>query len=218
LSIPLGCPIESWRQLRVTATVAPTTGKAQGYSQSEEFIDTCMIAKATKLAGAFIIEPEYFADERGFFARSWSEQELGALGEPIRFVEGNLSFNNKRGTLRGMHYQAQPYAQAKLVRCNRGAIYDVAVDLRPHSPTFKQWIGAELSAENRLMLYVPGDFGHGYLTLSDDAEVYYQVSAAYAPDSSRGFRWNDPAFNIQWPEVDELIINQRDIDYPDFNL
>lgn len=177
-----------------------------------------MIAKTTNLDGVLIIEPEIFRDERGFFARAWSEQELGALGEPTTFVEGNLSFNKKRGTLRGMHYQAEPHAQAKLVRCNRGAIYDVAVDLRRDSPTFKQWFGAELSAENRFMLYVPGDFGHGYLTLTDDSEVYYQVSAGYAPESSRGFRWNDPAFNIQWPEVAELIINQRDSDYPDFNL
>jgi len=175
-----------------------------------------MVAKKTILDDVYILEPEIFADERGFFARSWSTSELATIGVETTFVEGNLSFNNRRGTLRGMHYQAAPHAQAKLVRCTRGAIYDVAVDLRPESPTFKRWFGIELSADNRLMLYLPGDFGHGYLTLEDETEVYYQVSSAYAPESSRGFRWNDPAFQIEWPHGDELIINPRDRQYPDF--
>lgn len=177
-----------------------------------------MIAKATKLSGALIIEPESFADERGFFARSWSEQELTALGLESRFVEANMSFNKQAGTLRGMHYQAAPHGQAKLVRCTRGAIYDVGVDLRPNSETFRQWIGIELSAENRLMLYLPEDFAHGYLSLADSTEVHYQVTGIYSPQSARGFRWNDPAFDIQWPAQDPLKMNERDREYPDFNL
>lgn len=177
-----------------------------------------MIAKATKLPGMFIIEPEQFEDERGFFARSWSEQELTALGAESRFIEGNMSFNKQAGTLRGMHYQAAPYGQAKLIRCTQGSIYDVGVDLRKDSETFKQWVGIELSAENRLMLYLPGDFAHGYLTLEDDTEVHYQVTGVYSPGSARGFRWDDPAFSIQWPAVDALKINKRDREYPDFKL
>lgn len=177
-----------------------------------------MIAKATKLPGAFIIEPEQFADERGFFARVWSEQEFNALGVESRFIEGNLSFNREAGTLRGMHYQAAPYGQAKLVRCTRGSVYDVGVDLREDSETFKQWMGVELSAENRLMLYLPGQFAHGYLTLEDDTEVHYQVTGVYSLESARGFRWDDPAFGIQWPPLDALKINKRDREYPDFKL
>ena len=177
-----------------------------------------MIVKNTNVESVFVIEPERYDDERGFFARMWSEVELAKLGVETRFVEGNISFNKKRGTLRGMHYQAAPHGQAKLVRCKRGAVYDVAVDLRPGSPTFKKWVGVELSAENLSMLYVPGDFGHGYLTLEDATEVYYQVTAPYVPESSRGFRWDDPAFQIQWPAVGELTINRRDLEYPDFQL
>ena len=177
-----------------------------------------MITKATRISDVSIIAPEQFWDERGFFARAWSERELDALGLESRFVEANLSFNKQAGTLRGMHYQIEPHGQAKLVRCTRGTVYDVAVDLRPDSPTFKKWVGVELSAENRLMLYVPGDFGHGYLTLTDATEVYYQVTAPYVPESSRGFRWDDPAFQVEWPEVGELTINQRDLEYPDYQL
>ncbi len=175
-----------------------------------------MIAKATKLSGAFIVEPEQFQDERGFFARSWSEQELAALGVESRFIEGFMSFNRQAGTLRGMHYQLAPHCQAKLVRCTQGLIYDVGVDLRADSETFMQWIGMELSAENRLMLYLPGNFAHGYLSLEDNTEVHYQVTGAYAPESARGFRWDDSAFQIQWPALARLNINKRDRDYPDF--
>ena len=177
-----------------------------------------MIAKVTRLSGVFLIEPEAFEDERGFFARSWSEQEFTALGVDGRFVEGNVSYNKKAGTLRGMHYQTAPYGQAKLVRCTRGAIYDVAVDLRPTSATYKQWVGVELNAENRSMLYLPGECAHGYQTLTDDTEVFYMVSGSYQPASSSGFRWNDPAFEIQWPDVEERTVIQRDQDYPDFSL
>ncbi len=177
-----------------------------------------MIAKATKIHGAFILEPEQFDDERGFFARAWSVRELDALGAEGQFIEGNISFNKQVGTLRGMHYQAAPNGQAKLVRCTRGSIYDVGVDLRDDSETFRQWIGVELSAENRLMLYLPGQFAHGYLTLVNDTEVYYQVTKAYSPEAARGFRWDDPAFGIQWPALEALNINQRDREYPDYEL
>jgi dTDP-4-dehydrorhamnose 3,5-epimerase len=177
-----------------------------------------MITKATKLHGAFIIEPEMFSDERGFFARVWSVQELAALGVEAAFVEANISFNKHAGTLRGMHYQEEPYAQAKLVRCTRGSIYDVGVDLRADSETFRQWVAIELSAENRLMLYLPGDFAHGYLSLEDNTEVHYQVTGIYSPESARGFRWNDLAFGIQWPAVVAPKINKRDREYPDFKL
>lgn len=170
----------------------------------------------TKLKDAFIIEPRYFKDERGFFARAWSEEEFLARGIGVKFVEGNISSSRKRGTLRGMHYQAEPYGQAKLVRCTRGSMFDVGVDLRPDSSTFKQWIGVELSAQNGLMLYLPGDFGHGYLTTMDDTEVCYQATGVYAPESSRGFRWNDPAFGVEWPQVEELITNERDRTYANF--
>ena len=177
-----------------------------------------MIAKATKLPGAFIVAPEKFEDERGFLARCWSEQELAALGMDGRFIEANISFNKQAGTLRGMHYQAAPYGQAKLIRCTRGSIYDVGVDLREDSETFRQCVGIELSAENRLMLYLPDQFAHGYLTLEDDTEVHYQVTGVYSPESARGFRWNDPAFDVKWPQTNGLIINERDRTYPDFKL
>ncbi|MGH9928641.1 MAG: dTDP-4-dehydrorhamnose 3,5-epimerase [Pyrinomonadaceae bacterium] len=177
-----------------------------------------MIITETGIKGALVIAPERFNDERGFFARAWSQREFSDLGAEADFIEGNLSYNERRGTLRGMHYQAAPHRQAKLVRCTRGSIYDVGVDLREDSETFRQWVGVELSAENRIMLYLPGNFGHGYLTLADATEVHYQVTEAWAPEFARGFRWDDPAFNIQWPKVDELIINKRDLEYPDFKL
>jgi dTDP-4-dehydrorhamnose 3,5-epimerase len=175
-----------------------------------------MITRKTKLDTVFVLEPEPFADERGLFARAWSESELAALGVASRFVEGNFSYNHKRGTLRGMHFQAAPHGQAKLVRCTRGSIFDVGIDLRPGSPTFKQWVGVELSAANRLMLYLAGDVAHGYLTLEENTEVHYQVSEVYVPDANRGFRWNDPAFGIVWPETGSLVINDRDRSYADF--
>ena len=134
------------------------------------------------------------------------------------FVETNISYSRTRGTIRGMHYQAAPFGQAKLVRCTRGAVFDVAVDLRPTSPTYSEWVGVELSAENRSMLYLPGDCAHGFQTLTDDTEVFYMVSQVYDPASGRGFRWDDPAFKIEWPEVEERIVLQRDREYPDFSL
>ena len=174
-----------------------------------------MIFSETKIGGVFVIEPERFEDERGFFAPSFSQREFEARGLAGRFVENNISFNKRRGTLRGLHYQAAPHGQAKLVRCTSGAIFDVAVDLRRESPTFRQWVGVELTARNRLMLYVPEGFAHGFQTLEDDAEVFYQVSERYAPESAGGVRWDDPAFGIEWPLKVE-VINDRDASYEDF--
>jgi dTDP-4-dehydrorhamnose 3,5-epimerase len=175
-----------------------------------------MIICETKLSGAYIIEPKRFEDERGFFASAWSEKGLEELGVESRFIGGNISFNKHRGTLRGLHFQAAPHGQAKLVRCTRGAIFDVGVDLRPDSPSYKQWFALELSADNLLMLYLPAEMAHGYLTLEDDCEVYYQVTKDYVPESNRGFRWNDPAFGITWPWQGLPIMNERDRTYPDF--
>ncbi|MGI8654644.1 MAG: dTDP-4-dehydrorhamnose 3,5-epimerase [Pyrinomonadaceae bacterium] len=176
-----------------------------------------MIFTETKLKGAFIVEPERLADERGFFARSWSAREFAQRGIDSRLVECNISFNKKKGTLRGMHFQTAPHAQAKLVRCTMGAIYDVIIDLRPASQTFRQWIAAELSAANGRMLFVPEEFAHGFQTLEGNTEVFYQMAEYYAPESGSGVRWNDPAFGIEWPP-DERIIIDRDQQYPDFVL
>jgi len=175
-----------------------------------------VIFKETKLKGAFIVELEKFADERGFFALSWSRDEFARRGLESQFAECNVSFNHQQGTLRGMHYQEAPHGQAKVVRCTSGSIYDVIIDLRADSPTFKQWVGVELSAGNRLMLYVPKDFAHGFQTLEDETEVFYQMSSPYVPDSGRGVRWNDPAFGIDWPAPEAKIINERDQNYSDF--
>jgi dTDP-4-dehydrorhamnose 3,5-epimerase len=173
---------------------------------------------ATKLPGAFIIEPERFDDERGFLARVWSARAFAERNLSAPFVECNISYNKRRGTLRGMHFQRAPHAQAKLVRCTRGAIYDAIIDLRPESPTFKQWLGVELTAENRLSFYVPEGCAHGYQTLVDETEIFYQMSEVYAPEASDGVRWNDPAFAIEWPDNDgqERIIIARDRQYHDF--
>lgn len=174
-----------------------------------------MIFHQTKLAGVYEIELERKHDQRGFFARSWCQDEFAAHGLDPALVQCNVSFNAHRGTLRGMHFQAAPHAENKLIRCTKGSIYDVVVDLRPGSPTFRQWIGAVLSADNRDMLYVPEGCGHGFLTLSNDSEVFYQMSAFYNAEAARGFRWNDPAFGIAWPgEV--KVVSERDQTYPDF--
>jgi dTDP-4-dehydrorhamnose 3,5-epimerase len=174
-----------------------------------------MILTETKLVGAFVIELEKFEDERGFFAQSWSQKDFAERGLDARLVECNLSFNRKKGTVRGMHYQEPPHGQVKLVRCTRGAIFDVIIDLRPDSQTFRRWVGVELTANNHRAVYVPKGFAHGFQTLADDSEVFYQTSAPYAPGSGRGVRWNDPAFGIEWPE-DVRIIIARDAEYADF--
>ncbi len=174
-----------------------------------------MIFNETKLKGAFIIEQDFLKDSRGFFARSWSEREFAAEGLHPTFVESNISFNIKKGTLRGMHYQTAPYEQPKLVRCSMGAIFDVIIDLRPDSLTYKEWVGVELNAENRRMLYMPAGFAHGFQTLRDNTEIFYQMGQVYAAEHGRGVRWNDPAFGIEWPP-DERTIIERDAQYPDF--
>lgn len=173
-----------------------------------------MIFQETKLAGACVIEVERLADERGFFAGTFDENEFAARGLKSRIVQSNISFNTHAGTLRGMHYQAAPVEQPKLVRCTRGSIYDVIIDLRPGSRTRFQWFGIELSAENRRMLYIPAGFAHGFQTLEDESEVVYEMFAPYAPDCARGVRWDDPAFAILWPAA-ERIINERDRSYAD---
>lgn len=175
-----------------------------------------MIFRDTKLAGAYILELETIGDERGFFARAWCERELEARGLNAHMVQANLSFNRKKGTLRGLHYQVAPYEEAKLVRCFRGAIYDVIIDLRPDSPTYMQWIGVELTAENRKLLYVPEHLAHGYQTLVDNTEVFYQVSQFYSPVAERGVWWNDPAFGIKWPEAADRIISSKDRSWPPY--
>jgi dTDP-4-dehydrorhamnose 3,5-epimerase len=174
-----------------------------------------MIFTETKLKGAFIIEPEPLEDERGFFARTFDQKEFKAHGLNPWVVQCNISFNKKKGTLRGMHYQIAPYQEAKLVCCTKAAVYDVIIDLRKDSSTFKQWVAVELTAENRHMLYIPEGFAHGFQTLKDDTEVFYQMSEFYHPESAMGVRWNDPAFGIVWPD-DIRVISDKDQQYPDF--
>jgi dTDP-4-dehydrorhamnose 3,5-epimerase len=174
-----------------------------------------VIFKETYLSEAFVIEPEKLEDERGFFARSFCRKEYKNYGLNPRVTQCNISFNLKRGTLRGMHYQVSPFEEAKLVRCTRGAIHDIIVDIRPESLTFKGHFGLTLTAENRRMLYIPEGFAHGFLTLEDNTEVFYQMSEFYDPASARGFRWNDPGFSITWPASIE-VISERDRNYPDF--
>lgn len=174
-----------------------------------------MIFTPTKFAGAFIIDLEKIADERGFFARAWCNNEFKNQGLKENFVQCNISYNKSKGTIRGLHYQLKPYDEAKLVRCLSGAIYDVIVDLRPSSSTHKQWLGVELNESNRRALYVPEGFAHGFQTLTDNAEVFYQVSQFYTPQYERGIRWDDPLFRINWP-LTLTQISSKDCNYPDF--
>lgn len=176
-----------------------------------------MIFTETKLDGAFLIDIEERTDERGFFARSWCQKEFEQHGLVPLVVQANISFNHKKGTVRGMHYQASPYEETKLVRCTRGAIYDVIVDLRKGSPTYCQWISAELTADNRRMLFVPEGYAHGFQTLTDATEVCYQVSQFYTPGAERGARFNDPAFSIRWP-LDVTVISEKDANWADFQI
>jgi dTDP-4-dehydrorhamnose 3,5-epimerase len=169
----------------------------------------------TKLPGVFEIRLEPKPDERGFFARTWCQREFEAHGLNSSLVQCSVSFNGRKGTLRGIHYQIAPHEETKLVRCTRGAMYDVVVDLRPQSPTFKDWIAVVLTAENRKMVYVPKGCAHGFLTLKDDSEVFYQMSEFYNAESARGVRWDDPAFQIAWPEKVALI-SERDRTYANF--
>jgi len=175
-----------------------------------------VIFEQTRLQGAFLVDLERREDERGFFARTWCADEFADHGLVNRVVQANVSWNAKPGTLRGMHFQHPPHAETKLVRCTRGGIYDVIVDLRPDSETYKQWLGVELNAENRRALFVPEGFAHGYQTLVPDSEITYQVSAAYAPQAEGGVRWDDPAFGIEWPDAGNALLSDKDRSWPDF--
>jgi dTDP-4-dehydrorhamnose 3,5-epimerase len=174
-----------------------------------------MIFCPTNVAGAFEIRPELIHDERGWFARTWCQREFESHGLNHRIAQCNISFNARKGTLRGMHYQVGEHAEAKLVRCTKGSIFDVALDIRPGSPTFKKWAAAVLTADARNMLHIPGGCAHGFLTLEDETEVFYQMSEFYNPESGRGVRWDDPAFGIEWPAHVE-VISDRDRIYPNF--
>lgn len=174
-----------------------------------------MIFTETDLQGSYVIELEKLKDKRGFFSRAWCQKEFDKHGLNPRIVQANLSYNVKKGTVRGMHYQVAPHEESKLVRCIQGAIFDVIIDLRPESPTYKNWIGVELSLENHRMLYVPEGFGHGFQSLVNHTEVFYQVSEFYTPGAERGARYNDPAFNITWP-LDVDVISEKDANWQDF--
>ena len=171
-----------------------------------------MIFSESPLAGAYMVEMELLADERGFFARSYCAEEFAAHGLP-ELRQCSVSYNARLGTLRGMHYQAAPGEEHKLVRCTAGAVFDVIVDIRPSSPTYRRWFAAELSAANRRSLFIPPGFAHGFMSLSEHTEVYYMISVAHAPEFSRGVRWNDPAFGIAWP-LAPAVISARDAAYP----
>lgn len=174
-----------------------------------------MIFTETKLKGAFIIDVKRIEDERGFFGRSYCEKEFEEYGLNTNIVQTNVSYNKKKGTLRGMHMQVTPYEETKLVRCTRGAIYDVIIDMREGSETYKQWVGVELTADNYRMLFVPEGFAHGFITLEDNTDVTYQVTQFYTPGSEKGIRWNDPAFNIEWP-IEPVVVSEKDQAHPDF--
>jgi dTDP-4-dehydrorhamnose 3,5-epimerase len=176
-----------------------------------------VIFEQTRLSGAFLVDLERREDSRGFFARTWCANEFADHGLTTEVVQANVSFNPRQGTLRGMHFQRAPHAETKLVRCTRGAIYDVVVDLRRDSDTYKEWVGVELSADNRRALFVPEGFAHGYQTLVPDAEVFYQVSEYYTPGAEGGVRWDDRAFGIEWPDPDNAFLSDKDRSWPDFS-
>jgi dTDP-4-dehydrorhamnose 3,5-epimerase len=188
--------------------------RRESSNQPNNIVDR-MIFQETKLPGVFEIHIEPCHDARGFFARSWCQKEFESHGLNPNVVQCNIAFNGRKGTLRGMHYQEAPKGEAKLVRCTAGSIYDVVIDLRPQSATFKRWVAAVLSAENRRMLYIPEGCAHGLLTLTDNTEVFYQMSEFYYPELSRGVRFDDPAFRIEWPEKIE-VVSERDRTCPDF--
>jgi dTDP-4-dehydrorhamnose 3,5-epimerase len=175
-----------------------------------------MIFRETPLAGAWVLEPERFEDERGFFARTYCRRDFEARGLDPAIAQCSVSWNHRRGTLRGLHFQIAPHEEMKLVRVTRGAVWDVIVDLRPESPSFKRHFGITLSAENRHELYIPKGVAHGFQTLEDGTEVFYQISELYAPDSARGYRWDDPAFAIPWPEP-VTVISEKDRTLPFFS-
>ena len=174
-----------------------------------------MIFVETALSGVFVVQPEPHVDERGLFARTYCADELRANGLDPRVAQCSSSFNRRAGTLRGLHYQRRPHGEVKLVRCTMGAIFDVVVDLRPESRTYCRWVGVDLTAENRRALYIPEDCAHGFLTLVDDSEVYYQISQPYVAGAEAGVRWDDPVFGVQWPSA-PVVIADRDASYPDY--
>ncbi len=176
-----------------------------------------MFFKETKLKGAYIIELDRLEDKRGFNARAWCQKEFEAQGLVSQLVQTNIIFNKKMGMLRGMHYQVEPAEETKLFRCTRGAIYDVIIDMRSNSPTYKQWLGLELTEENYRMLYVPQNFAQGFLTLENNTEITYQVSQFYSPQFERGIRYNDPAFQIKWP-IDVRMLSNKDKSWPNCML
>jgi len=174
-----------------------------------------MLFNETKLKGAYIIDIESIPDNRGFFARTFCMNEFAAMSLDNRIVQCNISYNKKKGTIRGMHYQVAPHEESKLVSCARGRIFDVVIDLRADSATYCQWTAVELSGENFKMIYIPKGFAHGFQTLEDETVVCYQMTAFYCPGAARGVRWNDPAFGIAWP-LEPLVISEKDRQYPDF--
>lgn len=175
-----------------------------------------LIFTETEIPGVHVIDPERLEDERGFFARVWCERELAEHGLETALKQCSISHNPRRGTLRGLHYQAPPHEEVKIVRCTRGSILDVALDLRRGSPAFKRHVALVLSAENRRMLYIPRGVAHGFQTLEDDTEVLYHISEFYEPGAGRGVRWDDTAFAIEWPATERRILSERDRTYPDF--
>lgn len=175
-----------------------------------------MIFSETNLRGAYVIDLEKIEDERGFFARAWCAREFSEHGLEARIAQCNTSSNKRKGTTRGMHLQRPPHEEVKMIRCIRGALYDVIIDLRANSPTYKRWLGVELTQENRKMLYVPAGFAHGFQTMSDDTEAFYMVSEFYTPGAEAGVRWNDHAFGMEWPLGSPTEISEKDASWPDF--
>jgi dTDP-4-dehydrorhamnose 3,5-epimerase len=170
----------------------------------------------TPIPGAYLVELEPHADERGWFARTYDAEEFETRGLEPTGIQCNASYNRLSGTLRGMHFQSEPYGEPKLVRCTRGAIFDVIVDIRPDSPALRRWHGVDLTPDNAAMLYIPRGVAHGFQTLLDDSEVSYQMGHIYSPDHAHGVRWDDPAFGIEWPPVERRLISERDSAWPDF--
>ena len=178
--------------------------------------DLLVVFMKTKIKDAYVIEHEKRYDERGFFIRTWCKKEFEAQGLVSQFVQFNTSFSKKKGMLRGLHYQVSPHQEAKLIRCVKGAIFDVMIDLRKKSPTYMQWDGLELRADTYKMVYIPEGVAHGFQTLEDETEIFYPVSDLYSPDLERGIRWNDPAFNIKWPEVPNRVLSEKDKNWSDY--
>ena len=172
-----------------------------------------MTIHPTPLTGAFVIEPQRVADARGFFARTFCRRTFAGAGLVDRFEQCSISYTARRGTLRGLHYQADPHGETKLIRCTAGAVWDVWADLRPHSPTYRKWHAVELSADNRLLAYVPPGLAHGFITLTDAAELFYQIDAAYVAEAARGVRWDDPTLAIDWP-LEPAVLSDRDAAWP----